>query len=121
MIIRRKRKTKEQLETQKRDIQWSKDVRSRDNWACSICGSNERTNAHHIIPREIKAYKYHIDNGICLCVNHHKFSRDISAHNNGIAFSIWLVQNRPELYQRAYERTMEMLNNGLNTQYEGSL
>lgn len=91
------------------DILWAKTVKTRDNYQCVICGSNEKPNAHHIIPRENKEYKLNIDNGITLCVKHHKFSRDISAHNNPLAFFIWLERNNPGIYIMAKARQQAIL------------
>ena len=79
----------------KEDKQWALDVKERDNFACVICGSNLRLNSHHILPRELHDTKLDISNGITLCVKHHMFSRDISAHNNPLVFMKWLGTNRP--------------------------
>jgi hypothetical protein len=88
---------------------WSLAVKARDK-SCIVCGikSGEiytnksgkrikaRLNAHHIFPREIKDLRFNLDNGISLCSNHHEFSRECSPHSNGFAFSLFLLENRPE-------------------------
>lgn len=86
------------------DKEWALSVKQRDSMACVICGSTERLNSHHLIPREIKEFKYDIDNGVTLCVKHHMFSRKISAHNNPIAFFKWLCEHRPVQANKAFER-----------------
>ena len=95
---------KELKEEKLKDILWSRSVKERDLWRCVICGDTLKPNAHHIIPRENKLYKHDIDNGITLCVKHHKFSRVISAHNNPIAFIKWLMINKPGQYLIAISR-----------------
>lgn len=106
--MRISKKSKIVREREARDARWSKAVRTRDGYCCGVCGSTERSNAHHIIPREVHEFKYHVDNGVTLCVTHHKFSRTISAHNGSFAFTVWLRDNRPELYMVAEGRCRKM-------------
>lgn len=97
------------LSQQKReDIAWSVKIRERDNWCCAICGNTFGASAHHIIPRENKEFRYFEDNGITLCVKHHKFSRVISAHNNPMAFFLWLQKYRYPLFCTAVERQIKL-------------
>lgn len=98
---------KEQKEQKEQDKMWAQVIKNRDNWACCICGSIYGASAHHII--ENKDFRYCFDNGITLCCKHHKFSRQISAHNNPLAFFMWLDKYKPELAARARIRTREML------------
>ena len=85
---------KRRLKLTKEDTEWAHTVKDRDGWACVICGNSNRPNAHHIIPRENKFTKYKVENGISLCPNHHMFSRQISAHNNPLAFFMWMEARR---------------------------
>ena len=78
------------------DIAWANAVKDRDQRKCVICGDTNGLNAHHIIPRENHETKFDIENGISLCPIHHFFNRQISAHNNPLAFFMWLEKNRPE-------------------------
>ena len=87
---------KGQIKFTDEDRAWAKAVKERDNFTCAICGSTDRLNAHHIIPREKHDTKLDISNGITLCSLHHIFSRDISAHNNPLAFFKWLSKHRPD-------------------------
>lgn len=87
----------------KEDREWSKKVREKDG-SCVICGSNERLNAHHLIPRQIKEFKHDLENGITLCPSHHRFSFELSAHQNPIAFIMWLEKNKPEKLKKIKEK-----------------
>jgi hypothetical protein len=96
------KKELKKLEKKKNNKLW-REVReeciSRDG-RCIICGSKIRMSAHHLIPREIKELKYDLDNLVTLCPKHHKFSLEISAHRNPLAFFIWLQINRgPQIYK----------------------
>lgn len=111
MIISLTKANKEQREL---DDAFSTMIKSRDNWMCQICGSDYKPCCHHIIPRENKEYRYVEDNAITLCLKCHKFSRVISAHNNPLAFFLWLARCRSPFYNVAIERTHKMLlNNGI--------
>ena len=78
----------------KEDKEWARQVKVRDEGRCVICGAIERLNAHHIIPREIEETTHDLQNGISLCPTHHRFSRQLSAHQNPLAFFIWMEKNR---------------------------
>ena len=83
----------------KEDKLWAEQVKIRDV-GCVICAKRKGLNAHHIIPREIQETRFDVLNGISLCPLHHRFSRDISAHQNPLAFFKWMLTNRP--YQLKY-------------------
>ncbi len=90
------------------DTAWALSIKERDNFKCVICGSTERLNSHHILPRELHDTKLDISNGITLCCKHHLFSREISAHNNPFAFVIWLGQHRPEQLNYLMEKCQKL-------------
>lgn len=77
---------------------WSKMIRAVGQ--CAICGESnpQKLDAHHIIPRQIKPYRHHLNNGICLCKSHHRYSFVISAHQASAMFYVWLRQNRPDQF-----------------------
>lgn len=77
------------------DSLWGKIIRGRSG-ACEYCGlTDERQlNAHHIFPRGRLATRYDLDNGICLCINHHTFSKDFSAHVTGLEFAEWITNRK---------------------------
>lgn len=91
------------------DLEWAKAVKNRDGWMCVICNSQNKASAHHIIPRENRATRHNILNGITLCVLHHKFSLKISPHRNSVAFLKWLADNR----FKQFEYVWEEISNGM--------
>jgi len=92
------------LKITKEDKEWAIKVKERDEYKCAICGEREKPCAHHLIPREIKKTRFMVSNGITLCPLHHRFSRQISAHQNPIAFIMWMEENRPnQLYDVKFE------------------
>jgi 5-methylcytosine-specific restriction endonuclease McrA len=107
MKIDEKISKRKQLQEQKvLDEIWAKQIKTRDGYECVICGNVFAPNAHHLVPREIKEYRYDLNNGITLCVNHHKFSRKLSAHNAPFAFHLWLAKYKPEVYYEFYRKTV---------------
>jgi len=80
----------------KEDKEWAIDVKFNDWKKCVICGQDHHLNAHHIIPREIHHTRHKILNGITLCPRHHRFSRQLSAHQNPLAFFKWMQIHRHE-------------------------
>ena len=72
------------------DKLWSKIVRQ--GGVCAICGSQKHLNAHHIISRRFTPLRWDLKNGVCLCVLHHKFSKD-AVHNNPLTIIDWFKDN----------------------------
>ena len=93
----------------KEDRDWAKSVKDRDNWACVICGDTIKPNAHHIIPRENHETKLDINNGLTLCVSHHFFNRQVSAHNSPLGLFMWLEINRPEQLDYVKKKLVEIV------------
>ena len=90
---------------------WSKTVRERDGNKCSICGKKEHLNAHHILEKKLfPEYSLSIENGVCLCARHHRFSH-CSAHRNPVFFCNWLKQNRRSQYQWVLTKMVEWKRN----------
>jgi len=75
------------IDRNKKDKQWSIDVRNKYLNKCAIpnCECTEMLNAHHIIPREFQETRWDINNGVALCPKHHKFGK-YSAHKNALWF-----------------------------------
>jgi len=110
MLYPKQSSYKEELKLQKeKDKQWANYIKDRDNYTCQFCGSIYYPSAHHIIPREIKQYRYLYDNGITLCRKHHKFCRTLSAHNAPLAFFLWLKCYKTDLFLCASGRIVELL------------
>jgi hypothetical protein len=82
-------------------VQWSLDVRS--GGKCEVCGRTEFLDAHHILPKErYKEYMTVRENGVCLCKNHHKFSK-FSFHRNSVWSTLWLQRTKPDTYKWVIE------------------
>ena len=82
------------------DKQWSLLVKYRAGYKCEVCGKNQnqvRLNSHHIIGRRNKRTRWNLRNGVCLCVQHHKFGIQ-SAHEDGPWFDKWLQKHRKKDY-----------------------
>lgn len=106
MVLIPKTYFKTNLKIQKElDLKWANMIKERDGYNCVVCNSCYRPNAHHLIPREIKEYRHELWNGITLCVNHHKFSRILSAHNSPFAFFLWLKKYRNDIFIKIEEET----------------
>jgi len=97
MQIRRKKKRKSKIKVKTIKEQtiltlWSKAVKIKYGYKCAYCHRTDkeaRLNSHHIFSRRHKATKYDLDNGICLCVDHHKF-KPFSAHESP-EFILWMI------------------------------
>jgi hypothetical protein len=74
-------------------IQWRKDVRKRDHNCCQWPGCNKKTKlqAHHIQKwSDFPGLRYHIDNGITLCKDHHNMIKDNEENYSGFFFKLIL-------------------------------
>jgi len=72
------------------DDAWSEKVKENANYTCEYCGATDKQlNSHHIFSRKNKATRWHLDNGICLCVGCHTFGAH-SAHVDPVGFMRWL-------------------------------
>lgn len=80
---------------------WSREVRDRDEHQCVACGATKFLNAHHILPKErYPEFQFAVDNGITLCVKHHKWGKT-AAHTNPVWFVEFLKKHRPGLWRVA--------------------
>lgn len=69
---------------------------------CVVCGESVKPlDVHHLIPREHTQLRYDPSNLICLCKSHHKFSRELSAHKNSIAFVLWFMETFKDIDLKA--------------------
>jgi predicted restriction endonuclease len=89
----KKKPTKTQL-NKKADTEWSLSVKEKAGFKCEVCGSTQSLNSHHIFGRKNYSTRWDIDNGICLCVGHHKFNPKFSAHESPTLFTDWVKQYR---------------------------
>ena len=74
---------------------------------CIICKRTDLIHTHHLIPREIKDFKFDIDNLVSLCPLHHKFDLKISPHRNPFEFYRWFLLNKKEQYFRLLDKWMD--------------
>jgi len=80
----------------KLDEAWSKLVKIRAGMKCEYCGKTTTLNSHHIYSRSKKSTRWHVKNGVCLCVAHHVFSSKFSAHKTPVEFTEWLYYKKGE-------------------------
>lgn len=78
----------------KLDNMWSKKVR--EYGMCEKCHKTSPLNAHHFYSRSIRAVRWDISNGFCLCVGCHVFSSKFSAHKTPAEFVEWAIEKRGE-------------------------
>ena len=67
---------------------WREAVFTRDNWTCQACGHRNKKgnrrdlNAHHILSfAEFPHKRFDINNGITLCINCHRKTKNYGKHN----------------------------------------
>jgi len=77
------------------DKLWASTIRAVGS--CEICGKTEDLQAAHLIPREIKATRHDVYNGLCLCAKCHKWGMS-SIHRNPAKTFCWLRQNKPRQF-----------------------
>ena len=82
----------------KLDKIWSLLVKHKAKWECEYCGKSSTLNSHHIYSRSKKSTRWHVQNGICLCVAHHTFSSTFSAHKTPLEFVQWLYKYKGKDY-----------------------
>ena len=114
MIKKKKRINQKKLQKRlqnKRDKEWAIAVKEAYLNKCAICGKKELINAHHIIPRENRMFRWEIDNGIALCPKHHRFSLELSPHRNSFEFYRWWGQN----YMGKCKKLIELIYEKRNT------
>lgn len=95
----KKKKKDNRTATKTLDTLWSKATKKLAGNKCEVCGKVDTLNSHHVIGRSNYALRWEIKNSVVLCANHHKFSREFSAHNNPVWFDGWLRDNKPEQYE----------------------
>lgn len=102
----------------KADKEWKIAVHNKWGGKCAICKSDKYVQAHHLIPREMLSHRHIIDNGILLCAKHHKYSFELSAHKAPIAFTQWLINNHPDIWNWLLEQSPSKDHDSFKTIYE---
>jgi 5-methylcytosine-specific restriction endonuclease McrA len=103
---KRSRRRKKSRKSTRRQLltAWSLQVRERDHFRCQVCGSEQYTQAHHLLPKRFyPQFMLDPDCGITLCARHHSMS-GLSAETNGLWFSEWMKRNRPWQHQWVLDR-----------------
>lgn len=80
------------------DKVWSERIRQFFDNKCCICSAIGKLDCHHIIDRVHKATRHLINNGLLLCVKHHKWGLE-SVHQNPLFVLRWLSFYRKEQYE----------------------
>lgn len=115
-----KKKRKATNYKKKADAAWSLMIRLRYQH-CQICGKSGYItkagitvgglNAHHIIGRSNSLFRHDLNNGHCLCVGCHKFSRTCGPHSGSIigitGYVDWFKENLPEQWEWFLEHKFE--------------
>lgn len=82
----------------KLDDAWALLVKLKAGMKCEVCNKTTRLNSHHIYSRSKKSTRWHVQNGVSLCVGCHVFSSKFSAHKTPTEFTEWLINNKGSDY-----------------------
>ena len=89
----------------RKDKEWAKKIKERDNYKCIKCGKTTYLNSHHIYSRNNHAIRWDIDNGVTLCSGCHTMSSRFSAHKTPLEFVLWIKEKRgDEWFNRLREK-----------------
>ena len=66
-----RRKSKRKAKLHDADRLFSELIRSRDGWACRVCGSPYRPQCAHLVSRRYRAVRWSTENAVTLCPSHH--------------------------------------------------
>lgn len=73
---------------------------------CAICGRMDiKIDAHHLIGKARVLTRNDPKNCILLCITHHLYDTEISAHMAPLGFTEWLQENRPDMIEYIRENT----------------
>lgn len=75
--------------------EWGRCIREKFQYKCAICESSQNVQAHHLITRDHVLTRHDLMNGILLCVKHHTFDSELSAHKGQVGFGLWMQEHRP--------------------------
>ena len=78
--VKRKGKSPTRKLAEYMDKLWSEIVKIRAGHKCEYCGSTKNLNSHHVFTRVNASLRWDVDNGVCLCADHHRFNRE-AVHN----------------------------------------
>jgi len=110
IVFKMPKKITKKSEKKRLDEAWKLKVKERDCYFCQVCNKlveKKNCQAHHILPRHIKRYRWDVDNGITLCYVHHKIG-PFSAHQNAIWFTFWLKTHKKEQFWKIINKLKEI-------------
>lgn len=96
-------------EIKKLDKLWSKKVKEDAGFRCEVCGkSNDecQLHPHHFWGRRIRATRWLLENGICLCASHHTMGLQ-SAHES----PAWFIKYMRDLRGEEWYKSLEIQSN----------
>lgn len=76
------------------DSIWRKKALKAADGKCEICDTTKNLNVHHALSRGNYSTRWYLPNSVVLCVKHHMWDRDLSAHGNPIEFAKWILEKR---------------------------
>ncbi len=93
MVKKRKVKTQRQKAIAKLDKRWSEIIRR--HGVCEYCNSSStQLHSHHIYSRANLNTRWDLTNGVCLCVSHHIWNTQFSAHLTPSEFLDWILERK---------------------------
>lgn len=108
-VSRGKHNSEKLRNKKKADDLWSEAVKVNYGYKCAYCGTSDNLNSHHIYTRSRMATRWDMDNGICLCADHHTFSQEFSAHKTPAKFYAWLCDLKWEDYVMDIEKKSQSI------------
>ena len=107
---------------------WGKYIHTKYT-SCLVCGrTSGKLDAHHLLTKGANSlFKHDPNNGVLLCVHHHKWDKELSAHGTPALFKSWVATYHPEKakwmeehryktgkanHRESYERLKELLEAG---------
>ena len=100
----------------KLDKSWSDKIK--EYGQCEVCKKLKPLNAHHFYSRSIRAVRWNLSNGFCLCVGCHVFSSKFSAHKTPAEFVEWAIENRGTQWYEDLKDQKNMLIKFYDADYE---
>jgi hypothetical protein len=79
------------------DRLWSKIVRRKAGDVCVVDSSSGKIDAHHLFSRRLWATRWDTRNGVSLCVHHHIWNFNFSAHKTPEKFRKWYMATYGEI------------------------
>ena len=101
----KKKSKKSHIPVHMMDKEWSYKVKEVAGFKCELCGDTTGPlEAHDIQPRRLRATRWYLPNGVCVCHKCHT-KGPYSAHKNPISFILSLIRLRGDLW--AYDLATE--------------